>query len=163
MYSKMTYFMIWFLVAVVLVASGIVTFVNSANVEPTDQRDDRPLAGCPLVGVWDQQGSAGQYRVNVTPSVLYITSHDEADICEIEVLEHDTLQDSGVLQGVIRLHRVDYDNLLLVEREVKINYELYGEVIQLWWDQELELFPRLEQHQLIAMPGTSEYSGNLAL
>ena len=163
MYSKLTYFMIWSVIGSVLATSGVVTYVASGGVEQPPQRDVRPLAESRLLGVWDQQGSSGTYRLNVTPNVVFITSYDEQDVCEIDVLDHDFRKNGGIIRGVIRLHRTESDNLPLVDREVKIKYERYNEVLKLTWDESLELLPRLSQHQLIAMPTTQEVSGNLEL
>ena len=162
MYTKLVYSMTCLLLASLLAATGFVTFLIPLSLEQSTDDDFYELRDSSMVGVWNQQGDEGLYRVHVTPSVVFIVSADEADICEIEVTSHESLDGGGVLHGITRLHRVASQNLSNLKRQVRIDYQLRDEVLQLSWNNECELAPRLASCELILVPGREQYAGYLS-
>lgn len=150
MRSGSFYTMLWVLVLVALAGVGFVT-LDTPRVRDSTRGDYRPLSGSPLVGCWTERGDAARYRINITPSVLFITSFDEADICEIEVFRDEHPSEDGSLQGVIRLYRVDYRNFPHEGCPAMISYRLHDEVLELSWPESPELSSWFTTSELIAV------------
>jgi hypothetical protein len=151
MRSETSHIMLRVLAVVAMASTGFVTLVAPPSDKEPAPRDLRPLCDSPLVGHWREQGDAARYRVSFSPSVLFITSFDEAEICEIEVLGHDHQSDSGSLRGVIRLDRVERRNLPHEGRPAMVSYRLRDNVLELSWHDSPELSSRFAKSELIAV------------
>lgn len=150
MRSESLYTAVSLLGAIALAGTGYVTLVIPTVVQVPTSHDARPLSGSPLVGHWREGGDAARYQVTITPSVLFVTSYDEADICEIEVIRCDQYSASGTVQGVIRLDRVNHNNLRHEGCQVMVSYKLHDDVLELTWEGPPALSSRLSHQQLIA-------------
>jgi hypothetical protein len=153
--AKSTHLIFWSLAVIALTSSGLAALLVPPELKAPSPRDGRPLYDSPLVGCWRGQGDAAQYRLNITPSVLFLTSQDEAEICEIEVLSYEHRSTSGRVKGVIRLDRVDHANLPHAGRQVIVNYTLRHEVLELSWDESPELLSRFANNQLSVVRGSN--------
>jgi hypothetical protein len=145
---------IWLMITVVLAGIGWATFAMPDDPSEAPSRDTRPLAGSPLVGTWSGQQDLAQYRLNITPSVLYFTSVDESEICEIEILSHERRDEGGRLRGVIRLDRTGGSNLPHKGCQVVVSYKLCREELELSWDHSPELSSRFEENEVILVRGS---------
>jgi hypothetical protein len=135
---------------VTLVGTGYYALVGPSKTSEPTRPDARPLAISPLVGHWREAGPAARHRVSVSPSVLFVTSFDEADICEIEVLDHEPGAGEGTLHGVIRLDRVERRNLPHAGRQALVSYKLRGDRLELSWHEAPELASRFGASQMTA-------------
>jgi len=154
MRSRSSTAMIWVLAGVVIAGASSVSLYTAPLARQPLAQATAPLTGTPLVGSWRQQGEVWRYRVNITPSVLFITSYDEADICEIEVLSREDRSGSGVLWGVIRLHRAAYEDLPQAGQPVRLSYALHDDSLELSWQECLVLSPRFSGQRLTVVPAT---------
>jgi hypothetical protein len=142
MRSEMFLAMLRVLGVVALASTGYVALVGPSGTSEPVRPDDRPLVDSPLVGHWREAGTAGRYRISVSPSVLFITSFDETEICEIDVERHELGAGQGKLHGVVRLDRVARRNLPHAGRAAMVSYKLRGEVLELSWTESPELAAR---------------------
>jgi hypothetical protein len=154
MRPKRSWAPMWYLAALALASIGFVPFISPVKKTLPSAQDKRPLAGSRLVGHWSGLGAEACYRLNITPSILFFTSADESEICEIEIVGHKPQETGGTLEGVVRLDRVHGGNLPLSGRHVIVSYKMRGEMLELSWVNSPELSARFTTNQLIVVRGT---------